>query len=308
MRHRLLIGLVLIAGPLCAADDDSRPSLKLAADDIRLIADGLHRFAIVNNYYPGRSPGSELLSVESLERDLVPEYLDTLPASDPWGRPYWYWTNGEHFLVGSGGPEAADGRWREEMDRNPRGASHALDSLCGSPGDHSVLLVNGRFCALSKDITHGPPAGVLTDRERGELTVSDLRAIAQALMAYAIDNNAYPVLTSGSTGAGVLRPLLEPHYIRALPLSDAWEHPYFYWSSGKTFLVYSTGGDAEDRSYGSSLSVEAEGILSIFCGGASRHPGADIIFANGEPCQWPEFSTEPLDGIHAAPRMSAPPS
>ena len=288
MRHLLLMGLFMIAGPLCAADDDSRTSQKLAAGEIRLIAEGIHRFAIANNCYPGRSPGAELIRLEVLEHDLVPDYLESLPTSDPWGRPYWYWTNGEHFLVGSGGSESADSRWREELDRDPRGPYRALESLCQSPGRDSVLVVDGRFCALSKDITHGPQAGALTDDERGKLTVADLRSIALALMEYEIDTNTYPVLTNGSAGAAILRPLLEPTYIRALPLSDAWERPYYYWSNGKAFLVWSTGGDAEDRSYGSSLGVDAEAVPSSFCGGACRRPGADIIFANGEPCQWPE--------------------
>jgi len=107
-------------------------------------------------------------------------------------------------------------------------------------------------------------------------------------MAYGIDNNAYPVLTDGVAGAEVLRSLLEPNYIRIFPLSDGWGRPYFYWSNGKTFLVYSTGGDAEDRLYGSSLQSDVEVVPSSICNGPSRRPGADIIFRNGEPCQWPE--------------------
>jgi hypothetical protein len=287
MRHGFLIGLVVIAGPLWAGNDlDSLQ--RVAAEDIRKIAEAVHRFAIAENYYPGRSPGSEFVPVETLRQDLVPEYLTVVPAADPWGRTYWYWTNGEHFIVGSGGPEAAEGTWHEVIEQSPRGPSHALESVCSSPGKGSVLLIDGRFCALSKDITHGPPTGTLTDQERGALSIEDLRAIAVAVMAYGVDNNAYPVLADGITGAGALRSLLEPNYIRVFPLSDAWERPYFYWSNGKTFVVYSTGGDAEDRLYGSSLQNDVGVVPSSFCKGPSRRPGADIIFANGAPCQWPE--------------------
>ncbi len=121
--------------------------------------------------------------------DLVPEYLAAIPASDPWGQPHRYWTNGEHFMIGSGGPEAASRRWRNELERNPRGASQALESLCRSPGWGAVLLID----ELPKDITHGPSTGSLTDEERGRLTVEDLRAIALAVMECGIDHNAYPV-------------------------------------------------------------------------------------------------------------------
>jgi len=181
MRHGFLIGLVVIAGPLRAGDDlDSLQ--RVAAEDIRMIAEAVHRFAVANNYYPGRSPGSEFVPVESLRQDLVPEYLTVIPAADPWARTYWYWTNGEHFIVGSGGPEAAEGTWHDVIEQSPRGPSHALESLCSSPGEGSVLLIDGRFCALSKDITHGPPTGTLTDEERSALSIEDLRAIAVAVM------------------------------------------------------------------------------------------------------------------------------
>jgi hypothetical protein len=87
--------------------------------------------------------------------------------------------------------------------------------------------------------------------------------------------------------AAALRPLLEPDYVRAFPLTDAWGQRYFYWSNGKSFLVYSTGGDGEDRGYGPSLQNGVEDLLSSTCTGPSRSLGADIVFANGEPCSWP---------------------
>ena len=113
-------------------------------------------------------------------------------------------------------------------------------------------------------------------------------------MSYSIDNNTYPVLTDGVAGAQALQPLLEPVYVRGLPLSDAWGQGYFYWSNGKTFLVYSTGGDAEDHPYSALLrdAEEAADSVAAICSGASRRLGADVIFANGELCQWPENSLE----------------
>lgn len=116
--------------------------------------------------------------------------------------------------------------------------------------------------------------------------------IATAVMEYGIDHNTYPVLTDGMADAAALRPLLEPDYLRAFPLTDAWGQRFFYWSNGKSFLVFSTGGDAEDQSYGASLMNTAEDIRSSICTGPGRRPGVDIVFANGEPCVWPAGTIE----------------
>jgi hypothetical protein len=166
--------------------------------------------------------------------------------------------------------------------------------MCSSPGRTAVLLVDGRFCALFKDITEAPVAGELTEQDRQILSASDLQTIAIAVMSYSIDNNTYPVVTGGAAGVQALQPLLEPLYVRALPLFDAWGHGYFYWSNGKNFLVYSTGGDTEDYSYSALLrdAEEPADSLATICSGASRQPGADVIFANGEPCRWPDGSLQ----------------
>jgi hypothetical protein len=155
-------------------------------------------------------------------------------------------------------------------------------------------VVDGRFCGLSKDITHGPPGVDLSEFDRELLTVRDVRDLAKAISAYSIDNNTYPVLTGGTAGVGDLRPVLEPHYIRTVPLTDAWDHPYIYWSDGESFLIFSAGSDGEDLSYGSVLDQApkpAEALASL-CTGPSDRDGADIVFANGEPCRWPRSALE----------------
>lgn len=87
--------------------------------------------------------------------------------------------------------------------------------------------------------------------------------------------------------------MLEPNYVRGLPLADAWGHLYLYWSNGKNFIIYSTGGDHEDQLYNALRDADdASAELASICTGASRRLGADVVFANGEPCQWPEGSLE----------------
>jgi len=148
---------------------------KAAANDIRVIAEALGRFAAANNHYARPTPESAFVPVESLMRDLVPDHVAVIPASDPWGGTYWYWTNGEHFVVGSEGPDGVGALWRNAINQDPRGPSRALENLCSSPGKGAVLLIDGRFCELPKDVTHGPSTGSLTEDDRGRLTVDDLR-------------------------------------------------------------------------------------------------------------------------------------
>ncbi len=291
MRLNILISLLLFALPTWA-EDGTRDRQKVAASDVHTIAEAIQNFAEANNKYP--DPFGTLTNAGALEPELVPDYVPAVPPVDPWGQPYWYWTNGEHFIVGSGGADSAEQQWRTKLATGPRGPTHALQILCSSPGRTAVLLVDGNFCRLPKDITEAPPAGELTEHDRQVLSARDVRAISTAIMRYWIDNNTYPVLVLGTSGVQSLKPLLENIYVRGLPLVDAWGHPFLYWSNGGNFIVYSSGGNGEDQSY-NGLLRDAEDVptqLASICRGASPRLGADIVFANGEACLWPEGSLE----------------
>ena len=54
------------------------------------------------------------------------------------------------------------------------------------------------------------------DRGKQKRTMADLRSIGTAIESYSIDNNVYPA--AGSMGA--LQPLIEPLYIRTMPLNS----------------------------------------------------------------------------------------
>ncbi len=81
------------------------------------------------------------------------------------------------------------------------------------------------------------------DRGRQSTTLADMRTIGDALERYAVDHLSYP------TGAGLeaLRPDLEPDYVKQLPLSDGWGHPYVYEvdEEGSTYTLTSPGKDGE---------------------------------------------------------------
>lgn len=73
-------------------------------------------------------------------------------------------------------------------------------------------------------------------------TMSDMRSIATAVEAYAIDNDEYPQV--GDFAA--LEPLLVPDYLAELPEEDIWGHAYAYTVSpdGQQYRVVSAGSDS----------------------------------------------------------------
>jgi hypothetical protein len=71
--------------------------------------------------------------------------------------------------------------------------------------------------------------------------MSDLRSLATAVEAYAVDHKSYP---AAATLAELL-PLIQPIYIRKAPNVDAWGHAYVYVPSpdGKSYRLVSPGSD-----------------------------------------------------------------
>jgi hypothetical protein len=81
--------------------------------------------------------------------------------------------------------------------------------------------------------------------------MSDLRSLATALEAYAVDHKIYPAATTLSE----LLPMIQPIYIRKAPAVDAWGHAYVYVPSpdGKSYRLVSPGcdGTTDPASWGS---------------------------------------------------------
>ena len=113
--------------------------------------------------------------------------------------------------------------------------------------------------------------------------MSDMRTVATAAEAYSIDNNAYP---GGSGSVALLASLLEPTYVKQLPILDAWgnEMQYHGTLSRGEYVISSAGADAGlERDPAWWLTPEAAGG-----GGGTKDPAADIVFSNGGFLQFPE--------------------
>src|SRR5262249_43971771 len=79
-----------------------------------------------------------------------------------------------------------------------------------------------------------------TYAQRARWPMSDMRSLATAIEAYAIDHKAYPV---GSSLAAILG-TIEPIYISKAPTRDAWGHDFLYTcKDGQAYSIVSTGAD-----------------------------------------------------------------
>ena len=79
-------------------------------------------------------------------------------------------------------------------------------------------------------------------------------------------------------------PLTEPTYVRKLPMTDGWGHPFQYWSDGQNYVIVSPGKngtrEGDLASYRSSLEKPA-----AF---PAHEKDRDIVFGNGSFAAWPE--------------------
>ncbi len=122
-----------------------------------------------------------------------------------------------------------------------------------------------------------------TQRAKQRRSLVDLRVIATAVEAYASDNNQYP--NAGSVEA--LRPLLEPKYIKQVPVLDGWGHAFEYEcradGTGRCtgYVLRSRGKDgvAEQSSLREAAGEQPRGTTNFDC---------DIVFSNGNFIEYPE--------------------
>ena len=120
-------------------------------------------------------------------------------------------------------------------------------------------------------------------RGKQKRTMSDMRSLATAIEAYAVDNNVYPIAACGgglytTIGSQVTTgsfTLLSPTYIAQPPVSDGWGH-FNYYGTGLNGTAYNIASGARDNM-----------TAAVFCGTTTDF-NADIVYSNGTFIQWPE--------------------
>ena len=120
-------------------------------------------------------------------------------------------------------------------------------------------------------------------RAQQKRTMADLRSVATAIEARATDKNEYPDVQNFSD----LKPLLEPEYIRHVPLVDGWGHPFRYactsYQDGHCngYVVASSGKDGVFEN--DDLKAAAQAAPT-----PTKNFDCDIIYANGKFVEYPE--------------------
>jgi general secretion pathway protein G len=122
-------------------------------------------------------------------------------------------------------------------------------------------------------------------RAKQKRTLSDMRALATAIEAYAVDNVYYPTAASCATYSYSGTPLatddsswsqLAPTYIANVPKRDAWGNLYGYINDAPNYLLESRGRDGATTSFSSPI-----------CGTTTDF-NDDIAFSDGQFIQFPE--------------------
>ena len=107
------------------------------------------------------------------------------------------------------------------------------------------------------------------NRGKQKRTMADMRSIATAVEAYAVDNTTYPA----AADVGSLAASIQPTYIKVLPALDGWNHAYIIDSSAVQYTLASGGRDGGSMNY---------------VGGPTSDLSDSIVFSNGRFAQWPE--------------------
>lgn len=114
---------------------------KTSMADLRRIGIACEAFAVDHDRYPGPTRG--LVPVETLVSDLEAIYIKRLPLEDGWGETYWYWSDGEDYIIISAGSDRT-------LDRAYTFPEDAAESVaCGGPNQDSALDIiwsDGAFC------------------------------------------------------------------------------------------------------------------------------------------------------------------
>jgi general secretion pathway protein G len=118
------------------------------------------------------------------------------------------------------------------------------------------------------------------ERSKQKRTMADMRSVATALEAYGIDHEQeeYPP----GTTVEALREHLQPTYIKTVPIVDGWGHALRYMPMANR--GYAIASAAKDGRF-------EQDSLDRYSSGTTSNFDCDIVYANGEFVQYPEYSS-----------------
>lgn len=150
-----------------------------------------------------------------------------------------------------------------------------------------VLLRMALLSVLIPSSLFGADSGRAVEWPRVKATMSNLRTIGTAVEAWAIDHGAYP---SAATIAELAN-LLEPAYIKSLPMKDAWGSTFLYAATTdlKGYRIVSAGADQlfEENSKLPPASRQFPKNPEV-----TTELARDIVYENGGFLRYPKQSAE----------------
>ena len=118
-------------------------------------------------------------------------------------------------------------------------------------------------------------------RSKQKRTMADMRTIATAWEAYAVDTNTYTVAgytdLTNTVDYVDLSAQLAPHYIKNLPQEDGWNNAY----------VFADDGLANAQEY-EITSLGKDGAAQTVVEGPTTDFKCDIVYSNGSFIMFPE--------------------
>ncbi|UCH95264.1 MAG: type II secretion system protein GspG [Candidatus Aminicenantes bacterium] len=230
---------------------------------IKSISNAIRSYKIDHNKAPEAKTFAELQPI------LSPRYIKTLPLKDAWGNDFHYYhgtgDRKDEYAIGSGGNDGVFNGWGQS-------GFYWVTTVSGF--DNDFILANGRFVygPVTKPGTTKPPAPPpKTFEGRLRVTMGDMFTIGKALRYYIEDYNQAPKVDSIKE----LSKILQPFYIKTLPLADAWENEILYKvdpENPKNYWIASPGSDGKFEGF------DQEGTWKFEEG----EKGQDIVLANGD--------------------------
>lgn len=125
-----------------------------------------------------------------------------------------------------------------------------------------VIAIIGIIAAIAI-----PNMIVALQKGKQKVTMSDMKSIGTAIESYCTD-----VYVAPNTTANQLASVLQPFYIRGMPLKDGWGHSWYY---SFNYDLYSVGSSGNDVNF--SWNSVGQYVVSNIA-----HFRNDIIFSNGQ--------------------------
>ena len=166
---------------------------------------------VFDAYYTDHKEYPHVTTVAEARAIAEPMYIKAAPMTDAWGNPYRIEADGKSFRIVSAG---ADGLFKPE--------TWTTGGTLTTFSEDAVVTNEGRWWYRRWEFASN-------DAELSAKTQYEIRVIRTAIEGYAGAHNQWPAAKTMEE----LRALVEPNFIKTMPMADAWGTPFIYELGGK---------------------------------------------------------------------------